>query len=92
MLQGLLHIYRNYTSFFEEAGMDAIEEFHKLLDEVDKVVDEENFIGRVVSVINLYERLETVCRKYRKRLPQTILNSFKADVTDVIEAIQLLTP
>jgi|GEM_PF-3185145 len=90
MLQALLSIYKSYASFFEEAGVS--EEFQKLLDEVDEAMNKEEFIVRIITVSNLYERLETFCRKHRKRLPPTILTALKADITNILENIPLLTP
>jgi len=90
MLQALLSIYKGYASFFEEAGVS--EEFQKLLDEVDEAMNKEEFIDRIITVSNLYERLETFCRKHRKRLPPTILTALKADITNILENIPLLTP
>jgi len=90
MLQALLSIYKSYASFFEEAGVS--EEFQKLLDEVDEAMNKEEFIDRIITVSNLYERLETFCRKHRKRLPPTILTALKADITNILENIPLLTP
>jgi hypothetical protein len=90
MLQTLLSIYKSYASFFEEAGVS--EEFQKLLDEVGEAMNKEEFIDRIITVSNLYERLETFCRRHRKQLPPTILTALKADITDIFENIPLLTP
>jgi hypothetical protein len=90
MLQTLLSIYKSYASFFEEAGVS--EEFQKLLDEVGEAMNKEEFIDRIITVSNLYERLENFCRKHRKQLPPTILTTLKADITDILENIPLLTP
>ena len=92
MLQALLSIYKSYTSFFEEAGVDATKDFQRLLDDVDEAMNKEEFIDRIIAVNNLYERLETFCRKHRKRLPPTILTALKADITNILENIPLLTP
>jgi len=91
-MQTLLRIYKSYASFFEEAGVDATKDFQRLLDDVDEAMNKEEFIDRIVAVNNLYERLEIFCKKHHRRLPQTILIYMKADLTDVIETIPLLTP
>jgi uncharacterized protein (DUF488 family) len=88
----LLRIYKSYASFFEEAGVDAIKDFQRLLDDVDETMNKEEFIDRIIAVNNVYERLETFCRKQRRRLPPTILTAFKADITNILETIPLLTP
>jgi hypothetical protein len=88
MLQALLHIYRNYTSFFEEAGVS--EEFQKLLDEIHAVADEEHdFLNKLLKIGRIYQMVEDFCKKHHRRLPPTVLTYLKADLTDIIEAIPL---
>ncbi len=87
MLRILVRVYTAYAGFFEEVG--ALHDFERLVEKVEALQGEDGFVEKLMRIGEAYETLEQLCRRRRKDIPPTVLNSLRADITDIIEATPL---